>query len=87
MAYIDRATLKVDSKFRGRLDACILNEAFGKPSDPFVDRILSEPNYGLEAFLPLITSLPGFDRPEEEITDGDILAGVQATWPRVEALP
>jgi len=86
MTYADRAALKTDNRFRARLDACVLNEAALKPADPFVDMILSDPNFGLEVFLPLVISLPGFDRPEEEITDGDLLAGVQATWTRAEDL-
>lgn len=86
MAYADRAALKTDPDFRGRLDACVLNEAALKPPDPFVDAILSQPNYGMEAFLPLVVSLPGFDRPQSAITDGDLLAGVQAVWARVQQL-
>jgi hypothetical protein len=86
MAYSDRAELKSDPLFRGRLDACVLNEAIAKPADPFVDDILSKPNYGLESFLPLVISLPGFDRPEPEITDGDLLSGVQTVWSRVQEL-
>lgn len=86
MTYADRAALKTNNVFRGRLDACVLNEAILKVPDPFVDRILADPNFGMESFLPLVVSLPGFDRPEAEITDGDMLAGVQAVWARVEQL-
>lgn len=86
MAYADRAALITDPAFMGRLNACVANEAAGKPASPFTDQILRAWGYGGQAFGTLVISLPGFDRPESEITDGDILAGVQAVWDRAETL-
>lgn len=86
MAYTDRAALISDQTFMGRLNACVANEAAGKPSDAFTDQILRSWGYGGQSFGTLVISLPGFDRPEPEITDGDLLAGVQATWSRAASL-
>jgi len=86
MSYADRAALLADAAFMGRLNACVANEAVGKAPDPFVDQILRAWGYGGQAFGTLVISLPGFDRPEPEITDGDILAGVQSTWARAAEL-
>jgi hypothetical protein len=86
MPYTDRAALKIDAEFRGRLDACVLNEAIAKPAgDAFADSILTRPGYGEQAFMPYIMSAPGFDVAQDLITDGMILAAVQANWSRVEA--
>jgi hypothetical protein len=85
MAYTDRAALKIDAEFRGRLDACVLNEAIAKPAgNAFADSILTRPGYGEQAFMPYVMSAPGFDKPQEEITDPEILSAVQANWSRVE---
>ena len=86
MSYIDRANLVADADFMGRLNACVANEAVGKPADPFVNQILRAWGWGGQAFAPVIISLPGFDKPQAEITDGDLLAGVQASWDRVADL-
>jgi hypothetical protein len=87
MGYAERAAMKVDPDFRGRLDACTLNEAAGKPAgDSFAEAILTRPNYGLEAFMPWVMSAPGFDVDPATITDGMLLSAVQASWDRVAAL-
>jgi hypothetical protein len=87
MAYADRAALITDPMFMGRLNACIANEAMGKPiPDPFADQILRAWSYGGQVFGPLIISLPGFDVPEADVTDGMLLSGVQATWDRAQSL-
>ena len=87
MAYADRAALKIDPDFRGRLDASILNESSLKPpGDPFAEAILTRPNFGLEGFMPFVMSAPGFDVPQADITDGMILGAVQASWDRVQGL-
>ena len=86
MAYADRAALITDQDFMGRLNACVANEAAGKPADGFTDQILRAWGYGGQAFGALVISLPGFDRPQAEITDGDLLSGVQASWARAAEL-
>jgi hypothetical protein len=87
MSYTDRATLKTDAEFRGRLDACTLNEAVGKPAgDVFAESILTRPNYGEMLFMPFVMSAPGFDVPQDQIDDAMLLAAVQFNWARVEEL-
>jgi hypothetical protein len=86
MAYADRAALMSDPAFMGRLNACVANEAMGKPSDAFADQVLRAWGYGGQVFGPLVISLPGFDVPESEITDPMLLSGVQATWDRADQL-
>lgn len=83
MSYQDRSALVSDSTFTARLNACVANEALGKSGD-FADRILLAWGWGGQQFLGSVVSSPGFDRPQEQITDGDLLSAVQANWARVE---
>jgi len=85
MGYADRAALTSDQGFIGRLNACTANEAIGITSE-FADRILAMWGYGASAFMGLVVSSPGFDRPQELITDGDLLSAVQAHWARAESI-
>jgi hypothetical protein len=86
MAYADRANLITDPTFMGRLNAAIANEAMPKEGDNFADQILRAWGWGGQVFSPLVISLPGFDVPEAQVTDGMLLSGVQATWDRAQDL-
>jgi hypothetical protein len=85
MSYEARSDLIADPTFTGRLNACAANEALAKTGD-FADRILAAWGYGAQAFQTLVVSSPGFDKPQDEVTDGDLLSAVQATWDRAEAI-
>jgi hypothetical protein len=85
MSYEDRARLVSDPVFVGRLNACVANEAVAM-TGAFPDRILSAWGWGGQIFSPLVVSLPGFDVPQADITDGMLLSGVQASWDRAESI-
>ena len=85
MSYDVRAALVNDAAFVGRLNACTANEALAR-TGPFPDRILAAWGYGAQAFMGVVVSSPGFDKPQEQITDGDLLSAVQANWGRAESI-
>jgi hypothetical protein len=85
MSYQDRAALAVDYVFIGRLNACCYNEALLKTGD-FADKCLAAAGWAGAVFTPSIVAQPGFDVPQDQITDGQLLAGVQSCWARVEAI-
>lgn len=88
MPYQDRATLATDPGFIGRVNACVTNEAMPKAQagDPFSQRLMSSYGWGATIFMPWISSAPGFDIDQENITDGMLLSAVQASWESVESL-
>lgn len=90
MSYQDRAALVTDPVFIGRLNACVTNEAMPKAvttsPDPFSQRLMTAWGWGGTIFMPWVSSAPGFDVPQAEITDGMLLSAVQASWAQVESL-
>lgn len=91
MAFQDSANLAQDSNFQARLNSCVVTEAYAKPSDEFVDQILRTTGWGGIAFGPTVSVAPGFgdlyaSGGQEAITDGDLLAAVQASWDKIAAL-
>ncbi len=91
MSYADIANLAKDSDFVERLAAGLTSEAMLINADPLADLILKNPPIGSSMFMPLISSAPGFGDKyaaggQESITDGDMLASIQAAWPRVAEL-
>lgn len=88
MSYADRAALVTDPEFIGRLNACVTNEAMplAQAGDPFGQRLMTSWGWGGTIFMPWVSSAPGFDVPQDQITDGMLLSAVQAAWATVEAL-
>jgi hypothetical protein len=91
MAYQDVANLGLDPDFRLRLMACLTTESVLKVGDALADLCLRTPASGADMFMPYVSSAPGFGDKyaaggQESITDGEILAAVQASWPKVAAL-
>lgn len=84
MAYLDRSQLYNDPTFQGRLQAAILTESRGRSDSAVATSALQLPTAALWTFLPWITSEPGFDVPESQVTDGMLLGAIQAVWPAVE---
>lgn len=84
MSYADAAALASDPDFIGRVNACVTTEASAKESQ-FAQTIMSSWGWGATVFMPYLIASPGFDKPSSEITDGDLLAAVQANWDRAEA--
>jgi len=85
MSYTDQATLSRDAVFRGRLEACVTTESRSRTDTQIGQATLKNPSVGVTAFMPWVTSQPGFDVPESTITDGMILSAVQAVWADVDA--
>lgn len=85
MSYTDGAALASDPTWIGRVNACVTTEAIGM-STPFADRLMSSWGWGASIFMPFLVASPGFDKAQDQITDGDLLAAVQAHWSRVESL-
>ena len=92
MSYESTAALAADQTYLDRLGFCVLGEAVAKPSDPFVDQIMTNgPAYAASVFGSLVATAPGFGDKYEQggqalITDGDLLSAVQASWVRVAEL-
>ena len=84
MSYADQANLYSDPVFKGRLQAAVLKESRGRPDSAVAEYSLEYPPSGMQMFLPWVTTEPGFDVPEPVITDGMLLAAVQAVWGNVE---
>ena len=86
MSYAIQSMLNSDQTFMARIQAAITTEARGKvDADPLASAIMASPPRGASMFMPWISSAPGFaDKYQSEgqtgITDGDILAAVQAEW-------
>lgn len=88
MTFRDTANLARDQVFQERLSAALTTESMGKPDDALADAILKDPAEGSAMFMPLISSAPGFGDKfaaggQDSITDGDMLAAIQANWQRV----
>ena len=88
MSYADQQALSADGEFHGRLWACLATEGRGKPDDPLSIYFMPDPFRGVQLFIPFVATAPGFDAKYTEggqsaITDGDLLAAVQAAWPDV----
>lgn len=91
MSYSDQANLATDSEFKRRLGMALASESTPKADDPLADMILRGVSYGVDIFMPFISTSPGFgdayaSSGQEGITDGDILSAVQANWQAVTAL-
>jgi hypothetical protein len=91
MSYSDISALGRDVEFARRLAAGLTVEATPKSGDLLADQILRSPDYGASLFMPLIASAPGFGDKyatggQEAVTDGDLLAAMQASWSRVTEL-
>jgi hypothetical protein len=85
MSYADQAALYNDFTFRGRLEAAVTKESRSKPDSDLAAAVLAFPPKGTELFLPWVTTEPGFDVPDADITDPMLLSAIQAVWPAVEA--
>jgi len=83
MAYADSAALASDPEFIGRVNACVTTEAAPKQT-PFAEQIMTSWGWGGTVFMPFLVASPGFDKPGDQITDGDLLSAVQANWARAE---
>jgi len=90
MGYQDQQALSADGAFQGRVWACITTEAVAKDpgSDPLAEFILPDPWRAVALFMPFLSTAPGFGDKyatggQASITDGEILAATQASWPRV----
>jgi len=84
MSYAESAALATDAEFMARTNACVTTEAAPQTS-PFAQMIMTSWGYGATIFMPYLIASPGFDKPSAEITDGDLLAAVQANWAKAEA--
>lgn len=90
MTYADNAALGQDSLFVFRLGAALGVESLGR-SDPLSDTILTQSaTASADLFMPAVSSAPGFGDlyaggGQEAISDGDLLAAVQASWERIAA--
>lgn len=91
MSYVDTASLASDRDFQSRLAAAVQTEATGL-TDPLSDLILSKAMLeGAGLFIGPVSCAPGLSDKyanggQESITDGDILAAVQANWVRIGSL-
>lgn len=85
MSYEDQHAIYEDFTFRGRLEAAVTKESRSRSGD-MASAILRYPLTGTELFLPWVTTEPGFDVADQrQITDGMLLAAIQAVWAPVEA--
>lgn len=75
MSYETQADLSQDGEFRDRVAACAAEQA----TQADADLAGMQPTGWADAHVWFIAGSPGFgDKTNEEITDGDILAAVQA---------
>lgn len=92
MAFADVAALAIDPDYQARLSACVYTEALAKPGDKFSNQIIKlGPNFATACFGPTVAAAPGLGDlyaggGQAAVTDGDLLAAVQANWARVAAL-
>jgi hypothetical protein len=91
MSFLDQAHLAQDSVFAERLGAGLTKEAKPKGSTDLAALVMRSPAEGARVFMPFIASSPTFDTMyaeggQEAITDGDLLAAMQANWDLVEAV-
>ena len=90
MTYLDQANLATDVAFGNRLSACLTEQATSK-SDSLAADTLRLPYQAVGRFMPFVAVAPGFGDAyatggQEAITDGMMLAEVQAQWDSVAAL-
>lgn len=91
MSYADQSALSSDPEFNRRTTAALTTEGRAKPADPLGAMIMRSPQQGVSAFMPWLSSAPGFadkygSGGQQAISDGDILAAVQANWADVAAV-
>lgn len=86
MAYSDMAALAVDPDFIARLSQCVCEQAQTPGHDDATGQAaLRSPAMASTMFMPFISTAPGFGDAyatggQESITDGMVLAAVQAKW-------
>jgi hypothetical protein len=85
MSYATQAELYNSFPFRARLEAAVTKESRSRPASTLAADILAYPPKGTQLFLPWVTTEPGFDVPDEQVTDGMLLSAIQSVWPNVEA--
>ena len=91
MSYQDVSSLTADVAFNARLSAALTTEALGK-TDALSDQLLeNQPYWGSMIFGPAVAASPGLGEAyatggQEAITDGTILAAIQAQWDRIATL-
>ena len=91
MTYQSIYELGSDPGFRNRLTAGMTNEASTKVNDSLADQALRNPDVTATWFMPYISNAPGFADQyatggQEAIDDAELLAALQASWPKVAAL-
>jgi len=94
VSYQTQANLAADQNFQQRLTACTSEQAGAFDDDPdpanasLADRILADATLGLSYFIWPVATAPGFGdaADQEAISDGQLLAAVQALWPTVAAI-
>jgi len=91
MTYQDQANLATDPNFERRLAAALTTESRSKVTDPLAALIMRIPTQGMLAFMPFISSAPGFadkyaSGGQANITDGDLLSAIQAEWADVSTV-
>jgi hypothetical protein len=85
VSYEAQAALTADPLFVGRLGACVTTESRSKDDD-LAELVLTAGAYvGVSKFMPYVSSEPGFDVPQDQITDPMLLSAVQSVWPLVLA--
>jgi len=91
MSYQDVSSLTADVAFNARLSAALTTEALGK-TDSLSDQLLkNQPYWGAMIFGPSVAASPGMGEAyatggSEAVTDGSILAAIQAQWDRIATL-
>lgn len=89
MTYANIAALLTDEDFAARLSACCCEQALIYKDDARANFVALATDVLLTGsgamFLPFVAGQPGFGdvTDQSEITDGQLLGAVQATWPVV----
>lgn len=94
MSYLAQAELRVDGPLQARTVACVFEQATiytddGRPDiAALADLHLRDSTTVLGVWMPFVAAAPGFADHEssEDITDADLLAAVQADWPKVASV-
>lgn len=86
MSYQDQAELSRDMIFNDRMTGCVTTESRTRlPDSPVAVLTMGNPAAGVSAFMPWVTSEPGFDVPQDQVSDAMLLAAVQSVWGQVDA--
>ena len=82
MSYADEYVLGTDPQFTSRLTAAVTDESRSKVDDPLAAYCMRTPSGGAAIFMPFISTAPGFGDAggQANISDGQILAAIQASW-------